>query len=147
LAAVLKGEAPRALLESYNDERVRGADENIGHSSRATNFMTPKSAMEKMLRDEVLDLAADMPFARKLVNSGRLSVPCSLAGLPLQTPCGDAVLEPGSPCKDAPLKLLGADIWLLNRLGDRFALLSFGKAPRIELNDVEHIRVTRPLAG
>ena len=118
LAAVLKGQAPPALLASYDDERIRGADENIANSARATNFMTPKSAMEKMLRDAVLDLAADMPFARRLVNSGRLSVPCSLAGLPLQTPSPDAPLRPGSPCKDAPLELNGRDTWLLNQLGD-----------------------------
>jgi 3-(3-hydroxy-phenyl)propionate hydroxylase len=147
LAAVLAGQASDALLESYNDERILGADENIAHSSRATNFMTPKSPMEKMLRDEVLDLAADMPFARKLVNSGRLSLPCSLAGLPLQTPSPEAVLEPGLPCKDAPLKLNGGDVWLLNQLGGGFALLSFGAAPRIEVNDIAHVHVARPGEG
>jgi 3-(3-hydroxy-phenyl)propionate hydroxylase len=147
LAAVLAGRTPEALLESYNDERIRGADENIAHSSRATNFMTPKSALEKMLRDEVLDLAADMPFARKLVNSGRLSEPCSLAGLPLQTPSPDAVLKPGSPCKDVPLKRKGGDVWLLNQLGRDFALLSVGEVPPVKVNDIAHIRVSRPGGG
>ncbi|TIR10736.1 MAG: FAD-dependent oxidoreductase, partial [Mesorhizobium sp.] len=147
LAAVLKGHAPEALLSSYDDERIRGADENIANSSRATNFMTPKSAMEKILRDEVLDLAGEMPFARRLVNSGRLSVPCSLAGLPLQTPSADAVLEPGSPCKDAPLRKDGEDVWLLNQLGDGFALLSFGSRPRIEVTDIAYIHVARPEEG
>jgi 3-(3-hydroxy-phenyl)propionate hydroxylase len=147
LAAVLAGQAPEALLESYNDERIRGADENIAHSSRATNFMTPKSAVEKMLRDEVLDLAAEMPFARKLVNSGRLSEPCSLAGLPLQTPSSDAALQSGSPCKDAPLKRGGADVWLLNQLGGDFMLLSVGDAPRIEVDGMTHLHVTRSGGG
>ncbi|RWK43694.1 FAD-dependent oxidoreductase [Mesorhizobium sp.] len=147
LVAVLKGHAPEALLSSYDDERIRGADENIANSSRATNFMTPKSAMEKILRDEVLDLAGEMPFARRLVNSGRLSVPCSLAGLPLQTPSADAVLEPGSPCRDAPLRKDGEDVWLLNQLGDGFALLSFGSGPRIEVTDIAHVHVARPGEG
>jgi 3-(3-hydroxy-phenyl)propionate hydroxylase len=147
LAAVVKGRAGQRLIESYNDERVRGADENIAHSSRATNFMTPKSVIEKMLRDEVLDLAADMEFARKLVNSGRLSMPCSLAGLPLQTPSPEAVLEAGSACKDAPLRRDGADVWLLNLLGGSFSLLSFGEHPRIEVTDIPHIHVARPGEG
>lgn len=147
LAAVLKGQAPEALLMSYDDERIRGADENIANSSRATNFMTPKSAMEKMLRDEVLNLAGDMVFARRLVNSGRLSVPCSLAGLPLQTPSAEAVLEPGSACLDAPLKQGDADVWLLRQLNGGFSLLSFGDRPRIEVNDVRHIHVSRPGEG
>ena len=147
LAAVIKGQAPEALLKSYDDERIRGADENIANASRATNFMTPKSPMEKMLRDEVLDLASDTPFARKLVNSGRLSTPCSLAGLPLQTPSPEAVLAPGSPCLDAPLKRNGADVWLLNQLGGEFALVSFGDKPPLETNDLVHIHVARPGKG
>jgi 3-(3-hydroxy-phenyl)propionate hydroxylase len=147
LAAVIGGQAPEALLESYNEERIRAADENIAHSSRATNFMTPKSAMEKMLRNEVLDLAADMPFARKLVNSGRLSTPCPFDGLPLQTPSPDAVLKPGLPCKDAPLKRNGGDAWLLNQLGGGFTLLSLGDAPRMDIGDLGHVHVARPGEG
>jgi len=128
LDAVLRGEAPARLLESYDAERVHGADENILNSARATNFMTPKTAMERMLRDEVLDLAADLPFARRLVNSGRLSMPCSLAGFPLQSeddPAMSGPMVPGAPCADAPV--VGADGpgWLLDRLGGGFTLLSF----------------------
>jgi 3-(3-hydroxy-phenyl)propionate hydroxylase len=147
LAAVLMGQAPEALLRSYDDERIRGADENIANASRATNFMTPKSPMEKMLRDETLDLARDMAFARKLVNSGRLSTPCSLAGLPLQTPAPEATLAPGSPCPDAPLKRNGEDVWLLNQLGGDFTLVSFGDRPRLEANDIAHIHVARAGEG
>ena len=101
LALVLKGQAPAALLETYDEERVHGADENILNSSRSTSFMTPKSAIEREFRDGVLALAADLPFARRLVNSGRLSVPCSLAGMRLQTP-DDAVegpMAPGALCR------------------------------------------------
>src|SRR4030095_10068882 len=42
LALVLNGEAPAALLDSYDEERIRAADENILNSARATAFMTPK---------------------------------------------------------------------------------------------------------
>ena len=130
LAMVLKGEAPRALLETYDEERVHGADENIRNSARATNFMTPKSAIEREFRDGVLALAADLPFARRLVNSGRLSVPCSLAGMRLQTPDDDAIggpMAPGAPCIDAPVtKRDGRQGWLLEHLGGAFTLLHFG---------------------
>ena len=136
LALVLKGEAPAALLETYDEERVRGADENILNSSRSTTFMTPKSAIEREFRDGVLALAADLPFARRLVNSGRLSLPCSLAGLRLQTPDEDQIkgpMTPGSPCVDAPVtRADGRPGWLLEQLGGGFALLHFmapGEAP------------------
>ncbi len=128
LAAVLKGEGGEGLIESYNEERVYGADENLLNSSRSTSFMTPKSKMEKIFRDSVLDLAGDMAFARRLVNSGRLSLPCSLEGMALQTPAeGGEGLAAGAPCPDAPV-FAGAGGWLLNRLGGRFTLLHIGAA-------------------
>ncbi|TWB32097.1 FAD-dependent oxidoreductase [Nitrospirillum bahiense] len=125
LALVIQGRAPAALLDSYDDERGRGADENILNSARSTTFMTPKSAMERLFRQAVLDLAADHAFARRLVNSGRLSLPCSLAGQSLQTPAGPGapgLLAPGVPCPDAPLD----DGFLLDHLGRGFILLAVG---------------------
>ena len=43
LAAVIQGRAPAALLQTYDTERQHGARENILHSTRATDFMTPKN--------------------------------------------------------------------------------------------------------
>jgi len=130
LALVLKGQAPAVLLETYDEERVHGADENILNSSRSTSFMTPKSAIEREFRDGVLALAADLPFARRLVNSGRLSVPCSLAGMRLQTPDEGAFegpMVPGAPCADAPVgRADRRPGWLLENLGGGFTLLHFG---------------------
>ncbi len=130
LAAMIKGGAPSRLLATYDEERIRGADENILNSARATSFMTPKSRMERIFRDEILAMAAAEPFARRLVNSGRLSQPCSLAGLSLQAD-DDAEfvggLAPGSPCLDAPIiDARGDNGWLLKWLGHEFIVLSFG---------------------
>ncbi|MDN2566225.1 FAD-dependent oxidoreductase [Aquibium sp. A9E412] len=129
LAAVIAGAAPESLIESYDEERVHGADENIVNSARATSFMTPKTEMERLFRDSVLDLAADHAFARRLVNSGRLSQPCSLAGLSLQTPAAAGPgVAPGQVMPDAPVENGNAG-WLLNHVGGGFALLSVGAAP------------------
>lgn len=123
LAMVIDGLAPTALLDTYDHERVHGADENIANSTRATDFITPKSAVSKLFRNAVLELAETQPFARTIVNSGRLSVPCTYdgsrlngpdtAGLPVRT-------RPGSPCPDAPV---GSD-WLLRLIGGDFTLLA-----------------------
>jgi len=122
LAAVLRGEASDALIETYGVERGIGADENILNSSRATNFMTPKSPLEQQFRNQVLKLSKRMPFARKLINSGRLSVPCSLEDSPLQTR-GPAPPQVGHAIPDAPL----ADgSWLIERLQGQFTLVGFG---------------------
>ena len=125
LAAVIRGDAPDRLLESYNAERVHGADENIKNSARATSFMTPKSDIEMMFRNEVLNLAGSLPFARKLINSGRLSVPCSLAGMDLQTEYGVTPVQSGTAAIDAPLKTGARTDWLLRQIGGEFVLVHF----------------------
>ena len=86
LDAVLRGRASDALLDSYASEREYAADENLLNSTRSTDFITPKSEISHVFRDAVLSLARDFPFARRLVNSGRLSVPAVLDGSPLSTP-------------------------------------------------------------
>jgi 3-(3-hydroxy-phenyl)propionate hydroxylase len=126
LAMVVKGQAPESLIATYDEERIHGADENILNSSRATAFMTPKTEMERIFRDSVLDLAADHEFARRLVNSGRLSRPCLLAGMSLQTPAEDGGIGPGTAVPDAPV---GDGDWLLNHLGGRFVLLAVDADP------------------
>jgi len=132
LKLVLDGAAPEALVDSYDAERVRAAKENLLNSTRSTDFITPKSAVSRAFRDAVLDLAEHLPFARRLVNSGRLSVPTVYADSPLSTPDEDAfegAVVPGSPCADAPIKKNGKPGWLLNLLGGRFQLLCFGATP------------------
>ncbi len=120
---VVDGKADGRLLDSYNTERVYGADENILNSTRATDFITPKSAISKLFRNAVLNLAEHHPFARALVNSGRLSLPCTYDGSELNGadhPDMPTRTRPGSPCPDAPL----GDGWLLEKLGRSFTLMS-----------------------
>ena len=128
LELVMRGDAPERLLDSYDSERVAAADENIVNSTRATDFITPKSAVSRTFRDAVLSLARRHPFARKLVNSGRLSVPAVLSQSPLNTPDGaafDGAMVPGAVAADAPARGPRGD-WLLDHLGGCFALMAFG---------------------
>jgi 3-(3-hydroxy-phenyl)propionate hydroxylase len=128
LELVMRGLAPDSLLDTYDEERIAAADENILNSTRATDFITPKSVASRTFRDAVLALARRHPFARPLVNSGRLSVPAVLAGSRLNTPDGDAFagsMMPGAPVADAPVTGAHGD-WLLQHLGGGFDLLVFG---------------------
>ena len=128
LALVIKGQAPEALLDSYDADRTYAADENIRNSTRSTDFITPKSAVSKLFRNAALELARTQPFARKLVNSGRLSVPAFLVRSALNTPDADAFegnMVPGAPLDDAPVRVAGQDAWLLDQLGNRFVLMVF----------------------
>jgi len=127
LAAVLQGQAPDKLLDTYGAEREYAADENILNSTRATDFITPKSEISRLFRDAVLDLAKTHDFARTLVNSGRLSVPATLHASPLNTPVAEPVqgrMVPGAPAADAPVQLAdGRSGWLLRQLGAGFTAL------------------------
>ncbi|KVE15120.1 FAD-dependent oxidoreductase [Burkholderia vietnamiensis] len=131
LQLVLDGRAPERLLDTYASEREFAADENIRNSTRSTDFITPKSAVSRVFRDATLKLARDCEFARRLVNSGRLSVPAVLTDSPLNTPdrAGDAfacAMRPGAVAADAPVRAQQASGWLLRHLGDGFAGVLFG---------------------
>ncbi|WP_299502954.1 FAD-dependent oxidoreductase [uncultured Roseobacter sp.] len=139
LDLVVKGLAPDGLLDSYSAERVHGADENILNSTRATDFLTPKTEISAIFRNAVLDLARDHAFARPLVNSGRLSVPCVYDDMPLNGPdglAGPEMTRPGAPCVDAPLH----QGHLLDRLPGQFMVLALNtEAP--EISDVGGVSI------
>lgn len=131
LKLVLDGVAADRLLDTYASEREFAADENIRNSTRSTDFITPKSPVSRMFRDATLKLASDCEFARKLVNSGRLSVPAVLADSPLNTADrnGDVfacAMRPGTAAADAPVRMHGAAGWLLQHVRDGFTGLLFG---------------------
>ena len=131
LKLVLDGLAPPTLLDSYDQERVAAADENILNSTRSTDFITPKTDVSRAFRDATLELARDCPFARRLVNSGRLSLPCTYAQSQLNTPDVDTfagAMEPGAPAVDAPVTVDGTTSWLLQALGRIFTLMVFADA-------------------
>ena len=127
LAMVVKGSAPETLLDSYSAERVKAADENILNSTRSSDFITPKSEISKIFRNAVLNLAEHVAFARPIVNSGRLSLPCICDDSALNGPDNKdmpARTRLGSPAADTPL---GSD-WLLAKLGGQFHLLAINLA-------------------
>jgi len=141
LGMVINGQSPETLLDSYNVERVYGADENILNSTRSTDFITPKSEMSRTFRDAVLDLSEHYEFARPLVNSGRLSVPCTYDGSDLNSADaldGPSNTRPGSSCPDVLLE----DGYLLPKLGGKFTLLTID-ADAPDTIEEDGITVTR----
>ncbi|NML30997.1 FAD-dependent oxidoreductase [Paraburkholderia antibiotica] len=131
LRLVANGDAPPELLDTYASEREYAADENILNSTRATDFITPKSAVSRLFRDATLKLAKDCAFARRIVNSGRLSMPAVLATSTLNTPDRTAdtfscAMVPGAVCADAPVAIDGKSAWLLKQTaGGQFTGIHF----------------------
>ena len=112
LALVLGGQAPDALVDSYDAERTSAADENLARLDaldRLHHAEEPPRRAPSATRCS--QLAKRHPFARRLVNSGRLSTPAVLAGSPLNTPDRDddfpvrpGAMLPGAPAADAPVQ-------------------------------------------
>ena len=77
----------------------------------------------------MLSLAKEHPFARRLVNSGRLSLPSTYHASSLNTADSesfDSVMCPGAPACDAPIRLAsGEQDWFVQLLGDKFSVVVF----------------------
>ena len=131
LKLVRDGLAPLSFIDSYDEERGFAADDNLRQSPRSTDFITPKSSASRLLRDATLQLAEHEPFARRLVNSGRLSTPTPYLQSSLNTPDAEAfegAMRPGTNCADAPVTVAGRPAWLLHQLPAGFSVLVFGAA-------------------
>jgi 3-(3-hydroxy-phenyl)propionate hydroxylase len=126
LARVVAGTSPPSLLDTYCNERRAASQENIRQSTRSTDFITPKFEASRRFRDATLALAKDFPFARALINSGRLSAPTAHIGSPLDTPDGDDEWVGGPPPGRAMIDAPRGDGWLIDAVGADFTLLNFG---------------------
>jgi 3-(3-hydroxy-phenyl)propionate hydroxylase len=74
LAAVSRGRASPALLDSYNEERLEAAQQNVLVTNRTARFLRPADGVERSFRTAAIGLARQYPFARALVNTGRMAV-------------------------------------------------------------------------
>ena len=148
LDRALRKTSPETLLETYHIERSAAADENIRESTRSTDFMAPNSHQEARLRKAVLSLARETEFGKRMVNGGRLSVPC-VYDTPLSTADSEPWRggpRPGASMPDAPLAN-GSDsnAFLTDafiKAGRRFTLLAFGNGADIDApKDIALIRI------
>ncbi len=118
-------------LDTYAQEREYAADENILNSTRQHRFHHAQERCQPAFRNAVLTLAKDCAFARRMVNSGRLSVATTLRDTPLNTPDADefaAGLPPGSVASDAPVMVGNRKAWFLHLLAGQFTTVYFAAA-------------------
>ncbi len=85
LAHVVDGHADERLLDSYSDERVQAAGENLVYGRKSTQFMAPPDFAFQTMRTAVLQLAVDTPAIRPLINP-RQTTPIRYADSPLNAP-------------------------------------------------------------
>lgn len=73
LAYVVQGKSSESLLDSYSDERVFAAHENLRHGTKSTEFMAPPTFAFELMRTAVLGLAGKHPQVRSLINPRQTS--------------------------------------------------------------------------
>ena len=131
LGFVVRGEASESLLDSYSQERVAAAHENLWHGTKSTEFMAPPSFAFDLMRTAVLGLAAQHPAVRALINPRQTSAIAYTAS-PLNGASDgfNAGPPPGSVLPECPLR----EGHVTELLGNGFTALYFGEqgdAPRV----------------
>ncbi|MFM0185223.1 FAD-dependent oxidoreductase [Paraburkholderia nemoris] len=135
LGCVVNGIASDRLLDSYSDERVFAARENLSYGMKSTEFMAPPSFAFDLMRQAVLGLATHHPAVRPLINP-RQTHAIAYAESPLNrvtVAASDAFAKgpaPGTVLPECRLQRtcdgVPVDIHLTDLLGPCFSALRFG---------------------
>ncbi|MGH9171299.1 MAG: FAD-dependent monooxygenase [Acidimicrobiales bacterium] len=152
LAAVLDGSAAEELLDTYSEERVVVARENLRLGSRGAEFMAPQSSGSRLLRDAALSLSRSHPWVTRLLNP----LPHSGQALPdssLNMPDDDAAIfgasaMPGSLMPECSLEVRTTNGWrdghiseLLGRELTVVCLVDHADRPPLSFPDVPDLTV------
>jgi 2-polyprenyl-6-methoxyphenol hydroxylase-like FAD-dependent oxidoreductase len=89
IAAVLRGEAPETLLDTYQAERHPAQVHDQRVTDATMRFMAPRTAAQRLRRDVTLWLAGRYTPARRWVDSGRMSAPYTYADSPIVSHDGE----------------------------------------------------------
>jgi len=135
LELVARGLAPAGLIDSYDEERRAAARENVKQACRSVVFLGPEKPAERLFRKAVTTLSPHFAFARPMINTGRLSVPCVYHAGPLNRPDRGAFAGgpvAGAPAPNGPVRPVGrwgtsAPAYLLDTLYGGFVALVFAE--------------------
>lgn len=149
LAFVVRGLASERLLDSYSDERVFAAHENLSYGTKSTEFMAPPSFAFELMRKAVLSLATKHERLRSLINPRQTSAIAYTAS-PLNTAEMEsgafaAGPEPGAVLPECPLTIVekgnSKEAHLTDLIAPCFTALHFsedGRAP-VEFAELEAV--------
>ncbi len=159
LALVIKESASGRLLDSYSDERVAAARENLAYGAKSTEFMAPPSFAFALMREAVLGLAGKHRGLRSLINPRQTSAVAyrqsSLHGAIESSREFTAGPAPGAVLPECPVTVAGGSVgaeprpgYLTELLGARFTCLYFGEEAFVpaEIAGLERAMVARGIA-
>ncbi|WP_128595140.1 FAD-dependent oxidoreductase [Paraburkholderia kirstenboschensis] len=139
LAFVVRGLASEGLLDSYSDERVFAAHENLRHGTKSTEFMAPPSFAFELMRKAVLSLAIKHERVRSLINPRQTSA-ITYTASPLNTSEAEPGAfvtgpVPGAVLAECPLTIVGGanarEAYLTDLIAPCFTALHFSEDGRV----------------
>jgi 3-(3-hydroxy-phenyl)propionate hydroxylase len=145
LAAVQKDFATPTLLDSYHQERFEAATQNVQVTNRTARFLRAPDGPERLFRNAAISLAKRYPFARALINTGRMAVANAYTS---SSVCGEAG---GTSVQNAPIwydaggKHTGTLNDLIGWCEGRFLLLVFGRIPAMDLPRLRELTLRLPV--
>jgi 3-(3-hydroxy-phenyl)propionate hydroxylase len=150
LAAVVRGEASEAMLESYHEERHEAATENVRVTGRTARFLRPQDGVERLFRTAAISLARQHPFARPLINTGRMALAnpysrsslCSYRGRSNSAGIGTSVQNVHLVWADGSSGCLND---LLVWANGRHVLLVFGEMSQSNIQTLQHFSQLFPV--
>ena len=133
LAMVLKGLAALKLLGSYHEERFEAATQNVQVTNRTARFLRAPDGPERVFRNAAISLAKRHPFARALINTGRMAVANRYTRSGTCTEVGGTPVQNVAISFDAAGQHVGTLNDLINWCEGRLLLLLFGQIPAMDL--------------
>ena len=133
LVAVQKDFAIPKLLDSYHEERFEAATQNVQVTNRTARFLRAPDGPERQFRNAAISLAKQHPFARALINTGRMAVANSYTGSSVCGEAGGTSVQNAAIWFDAGGKHAGTLNDLLSWCEGRLLLLLFGRIPAMDL--------------
>ncbi|TDY15776.1 3-(3-hydroxy-phenyl)propionate hydroxylase [Paraburkholderia sp. BL6665CI2N2] len=139
LAFVVRGLASEGLLDSYSDERVFAAHENLRHGTKSTEFMAPPSFAFELMRKAVLSLAIKHERVRSLINPRQTSA-ITYTASPLNTSEAEPGAfvtgpVPGAALAECPLTIVeggnAREAYLTDLIAPCFTALHFSEDGRV----------------
>ena len=131
------GFAAAKLLDSYHEERFEAATQNVHVTNRTARFLRAPDGPERLFRNAAISLAKQYPFARSLINTGRMAVANTYTHSSVCGEAGGTSVQNAAVWLDAGGKNSGTLNDLLNWCEGRFLLLVFGRIP---VADVPRLR-------
>ncbi len=145
LAAVQMGYASPELLDSYHEERFEAATQNVQVTNRTARFLRAPDGPERLFRNAAISLAKRYPFARALINTGRMAVANSYTGSSVCGEAGGTSVQNAAIWFDADGKHASTLNDLLSWCEGRFLLLVFGRIPAMDWPRLRELAARLPV--